>query len=212
MATENTSTREEILYILKTQGAMPVSDIAQQLGITEMAVRRHLNTLERDQYLKTERIRQAMGRPTNVYSLTEKGDEVFPRNYSDITLDFLKDIEELEGKSKVQTLFKRREERLETNHRTRMEGLTFEEKVQTLANIQNDKGYMVQWEKQQDDRYVFQEYNCPIAHVAKEYNEACNCELSLFQKLLGTEHVERTECLAKGGKHCKYIIQESRSS
>jgi predicted ArsR family transcriptional regulator len=207
------STRDEILLILKTKGSQPVSELAEQLGITEMAVRRHLNTLERDQFIQTALVRQAMGRPTNRYSLTDSGHNLFPKNYSDITIDFLKDIEELEGIEKIDTLFERREARLEAKHREQMKGLTFEEKVKALAEIQNEKGYMVKWEKLDDGEYVLKEYNCPISQVAKEYQKACNCELSLFQKLLGTEDVERTECLAKGGEHCVYMIKnQTRSS
>lgn len=203
-----TSTRDEILTMLKTQGRLPVSEIAEQLGITEMAIRRHLNTLERDLYIDTELTRQAMGRPTNVYFLTEKGHDLFPKNYADIAVDFLQDIEETDGLDKIEQLFKRREEKLVDRYEERMKGLTFEEKVTALAHIQNEKGYMVQVDKTEQGEYVLKEYNCPISDVAKEYNQACECELSLFQKLLGTQQVERTECLAKGGTHCVYVMKE----
>ncbi|GAA0369330.1 helix-turn-helix transcriptional regulator [Bacillus horti] len=206
---KSVSTRDEILKMLKTKGRLPVSEMAQQLGITEMAVRRHLNTLERDLYIDTELIRQAMGRPTNVYYLTEKGHDLFPKNYSDIALDFLKEIEEIDGLEKVEQLFSRREEKLESTYAERMQNLAFEDKVKTLADIQNNKGYMVEWSKTDDGEYVFKEYNCPISEVAKEYNQACQCELSLFKKLLGTEDIQRTECLAKGGTHCVYIVKKN---
>ena len=71
------STREEILALLKQSPNLSVGDIAQKLGITEMAVRRHLNNLERDQLLSSHLVRQAMGRPSRVYYLTEKADEFF---------------------------------------------------------------------------------------------------------------------------------------
>jgi predicted ArsR family transcriptional regulator len=205
---KSSSTRDEILYILKTKISLPVSEIAKKMGITEMAVRRHLNTLERDQYVQTQLVRQAMGRPTHEYSLTEKGHELFPKNYADITMDFLKGIEELEGHKMIDTLFERREARLEETYRDQMKGLSFEERVKALAAIQNDKGYMVRWERINDGEFKLKEYNCPISQVAKIYNKACNCELSLFQKLLGTKQIERTECLAKGGDHCVYMIKE----
>lgn len=203
-----TSTRDEILTMLKTQGRMPVSEMAEKLGITEMAIRRHLNTLERDLYIDTELTRQAMGRPTNLYFLTEKGHDLFPKNYSDIAVDFLKDIESTDGREKIDQLFERREARLEAQLSERMQGLPFNEKVKALAEIQNEKGYMVEWDQTDDGEYILKEFNCPISAVAKEYNQACNCELSLFQKLLGTKKVERTECLAKGGTHCVYVIKE----
>jgi predicted ArsR family transcriptional regulator len=202
------TTRDEILLLFKTRGALPVSVLAEKLGITEMAVRRHIQTLERDHYIGTELVRQAMGRPTTLYFLTEKGHNLFPRNYSDLAIDFLKDIEDLEGIEKVDLLFERREERLTRSYTKRMMGLSFEERIEELAKIQNSKGYMAKWEKDEEGNFIIIEDNCPISEIAKEYNKACACELSLFQKLLGTNKVERTQCLAKGGERCVYSIKK----
>ena len=65
--TRSSSTRNEILNMLK-HGSLTVSEMAGKLQITEMAVRRHLSTLERDNFIASKMLRQAMGRPTNVYS------------------------------------------------------------------------------------------------------------------------------------------------
>ena len=63
--TLETSTRKVILSMLKTQGPLSVHDLAKQLGITEMAVRRHIHSMEKDDLLETKLVRQAMGRPSN---------------------------------------------------------------------------------------------------------------------------------------------------
>lgn len=210
MTNDNNSTRDQILNMLKVKGPLPVSDMAVELGITEMAVRRHLNTLERDNLIKSSLVRQAMGRPTNVYSLSQEADELFPRNYSTLTLDFLRDIREIDGAAKVESLFKRREDRLEENYRPQIEASeTLEDRVAILAELQNQKGYMVQWEQDSSTgNFYLKEYNCPIAQVAREFTQACNCELSLFRRVLKA-NVEQTSCMAKGGEHCVFRIQES---
>lgn len=207
MSKEQTSTRDQILHMLKVKGSLSVSDIALDLGITEMAVRRHLNTLERDNLIKSSLVRQAMGRPTNVYSLSQQADELFPRNYHDLTLDFLQDLVDIDGADKVATLFRRREDRLEETYRPYIQG-ELEEKVAALADIQNQKGYMVEWgrDKETGD-YFIKEFNCPISQVARQFNQACSCELSLFKRVLGTE-VEQASCMAKGGDKCLYKIKQ----
>ncbi|GAA4723029.1 DeoR family transcriptional regulator [Brevibacillus fulvus] len=208
MANENSSTRDQILHMLKMNGSLSVSDMAAELGITEMAVRRHLNTLERDNLIQSTLVRQAMGRPTNIYSLSENADELFPRNYSHLTLDFLRDLKELDGQAKIEELFKRRESRLEQAYLPKMEG-DLEKRVATLADLQNEKGYMVEWEKQeQADSFIFKEYNCPISQVAKEFQQACSCELSLFRRVLNAK-VEQTTCMAKGGDKCIFHIHKA---
>ncbi|MBY6036721.1 transcriptional regulator [Fictibacillus nanhaiensis] len=208
----HTSTRDEIIYLLKRNKRMTVTEMAKSLGITEMAVRRHLNTLERDHVIETTLVRQAMGRPIHFYHLSAVGDEQFPRNYSGLTVDFLKDIEEMDGTHTVDRLFKRRENRLQDKYKDRMNTLTrFEEKVNELANIQNEAGYMVDWKKGEEaGTYVLTEYNCPIAMVANEYQQACSCELSLFKRMLNTDDIERKTCMAKGGDYCCYVIKEDK--
>ncbi len=209
MTNEGTSTRDQILHMLKVQGPLSVSDMAVELGITEMAVRRHLNTLERDNLIKSTLVRQAMGRPTNVYSLSQEADELFPRNYSHLTLDFLRDLKEMDGLGKVEMLFRRRENRLEEAYRGHMEG-DLEHRVARLAELQNEKGYMVEWEKNQETgEYVLKEFNCPISQVAREFNQACSCELSLFRRVLKAD-VEQTSCMAKGGDKCIFEIKEAK--
>lgn len=206
----SSSTRQEILTMLKKQGALTVSEMAKRLDITEMAVRRHLSTLERDNLIETFLVRQAMGRPTHVYRLTEEAAKLFPRNYSDLTIDFLKDLEGIEGKEKIDLLFARRKDRLARELEHRMKDLSFDEKVAMLAEIQNNKGYMVDLQKKDEDSYVLKEYNCPISQVAREYNVACECELQLFREVLGAE-VKRTECYAKGGTHCIFMIERAKA-
>jgi predicted ArsR family transcriptional regulator len=208
----HTSTRDEIIYLLKRNKRMTVTELAKSLGITEMAVRRHLNTLERDHIVETTLVRQAMGRPINFYHLSANGDEQFPRNYSGLTVELLKDLEEMTGTNTVDGLFQRREDRLQDKYKDRMNSLSdFEAKVNELANIQNEAGYMVDWQKgEEEGTYVLTEYNCPIAKVANEYQQACSCELSLFKRMLHTDDIERKTCMAKGGDYCCYVIKNNK--
>lgn len=202
-----TTTRRQILNMLKFQGKLPVSEMATQLGITEMAVRRHLNTLERDGLIYSTLVRQSMGRPTNLYMLTESADDLFPKNYHALTLELLDDINETEGQGVVNKLFKRREKRLTETYADNFTEKDLEARVQELAALQNSKGYMVEWEKLADGKYRMIEYNCPIAKVANKYNQACRCEIGFFRNVLGDAKVERPECKAKGGANCVYLIE-----
>jgi predicted ArsR family transcriptional regulator len=202
----DTSTRKVLLTIMKTKGSLSVNEMAKALGITEMAIRRHLNTLERDGLIESKLIRQAMGRPMHLYSLTLLADDLFPKNYHQLTLELLGELETEENNNPVGQLFEGRKQKLLQKYKGRMEGKSLVDRVAELADIQNNNGYMVKWETDDTGKYVFTEYNCPIAQVAKQYNEACHCELSLFQNLLGAE-VERTECLTKGGNKCNHLIK-----
>ncbi|MCF6092427.1 transcriptional regulator [Microaerobacter geothermalis] len=201
------STRSLILHLLKTKGQLSVSELAGELGITEMAVRRHLHSLERDRLIQTQLIRQAMGRPIHLYSLSNEADHLFPKNYHDFALDMLMDLEEIEGPEKIEALFSRREEKLRQRYAAKIKGKDLGTKIDELTRIQNEKGYMAEWESDKKGNYILREFNCPISHVAKEFNQACESELSLFEKVLDAK-ITRAECLAKGGDCCIYIIEK----
>ncbi|WP_246628191.1 helix-turn-helix transcriptional regulator [Paenibacillus oenotherae] len=199
------STRQTILTLFKTKGQMNAGELAKKLQITEMAVRRHLSTLERDGYIRPTLVRQAVGRPTHKYGLTEQAEHLFPKNYHVLALDLLEELaDDPETAVLVDRMFEGRKRKLLERYASRMEGKSLKEKVSELAAIQNDGGYMVKLEDGENG-LVLHEYNCPIAQVANLYQQACQCELALFEQLLGTT-VERTECLAKGGGKCSYLI------
>lgn len=199
-------TRQSVLKLLKTKSTATAGELARELGLTEMAVRRHLAALERDGYVKPTLVKQAMGRPAYTYGLTEEADHFFPKNYDQLALDLLEQLE-LEGGAEgaVGRMFEARRRKLFDRHNLRMEGKRLSARVHELAAIQNDGGYMVEVEAESNGSYMLHEYNCPIAQVAQRYQQACSCELALFRELLDAD-VERTECLAAGGARCTYRI------
>ncbi|HFK1549116.1 TPA: helix-turn-helix transcriptional regulator [Bacillus albus] len=76
-----------------------------------------------------------------------------------------------------------------------------------LAKIQNDKGYMAELTKIDNDSYELTEYNCPIFPVASHFKKACSFETAMFQNVLGTKQVERVSCQTAGETHCEFLIK-----
>lgn len=205
---QETSTRRQLLMLLKTQGDCCISELSLALGITEMAVRRHIHTLERDRLIQSVLVKQAMGRPLYRYSLTEESDDLFPKKYPQLALDLLSELEEQPGGVEViDRIFEGRRDKLEKRYNDRMKDRPLNERVDELSSIQNLGGYMTEWEHNEgEESYILYEYNCPIAQVAKQYRQACQCEKQLFEQLLDAK-VERIECLADGETRCTYVIQ-----
>lgn len=205
------STKRQLLQLLKTQGNYCIRELSKALRITEMAVRRHIHTLERDNLIQSVKVRQAMGRPLYRYSLTEQADDLFPKNYPQLTMDLLSELEEQTGGAEIiDRMFQGRRDKLAARYRERMADLPLAERVAELSSIQNTGGYMTEWETSEEvGTFKLYEYNCPIAQVANQYRQACRCEQQLFERLLGAS-VERTECLAEGGARCTYAIRANK--
>ncbi len=193
--------------MLKRETSLTVSELAGFLGITEMAVRKHLNILERDSLLTINEVRQPMGRPIQVYSLSSRADDLFPKNYETMTVEFLHDLQELHGMEIIDYLLEKRSERQKKEYLPKLENKSLEEKVEELKNIQVHKGYMAELKKLGNHQFELIEYNCPIFTVASEYKQACTCETNMFKQVLGTEHVKRITCKTENEDHCRFLIE-----
>ena len=202
-------TRREILIALKKSGGLTAEQLSSHLGITPMGVRRHLITLERDGLVAYKTVQRGVGRPTYVYHLTDLADELFPKNYAELTSELLKILEESEGPEKVEALFAKRAERLAATYKPRLEGKDLAEQVAELARIQNEAGYLAEWEEIDENTFILKEHNCAIARVAIHYPQACTFELMLFQKLLDGQ-VTREKHIASGDEGCFYVIRRQR--
>lgn len=204
---EDTSTRREIINILRTVGPLTVGELGERLGITHVAVRRHLTSLERDGLVSSVQERLPMGRPTRVYSLTEAADSLFPKKYGAFTLELL-DFMSQQGAEMVESFFAIRGEAMVNKYGPEVTaGSSLAERVARLTEVQQANGYLAEWEKGDGDLLVLKEFNCPVHQVSKKYPHACHHELEFFKTVLGTDQVERVECIAKGGQSCRYTIK-----
>src|SRR3954468_11529550 len=108
------STKDQILSLLKLNGSMTILELARELEITEMAVRRHIQTLERDKLILSDVKKQTLGRPSKVYQLAEQGEDLFPKRYKEFSIELLQGLIEAGQEQLVQDiLIKNREKHFE---------------------------------------------------------------------------------------------------
>ncbi|WP_428911092.1 helix-turn-helix transcriptional regulator [Niallia sp. Krafla_26] len=206
----NKSTRDKILDLIKKEISLSVNELTESLHITHMAVRKHLSSLEKEGLISSREIKQPMGRPLQTYFLTEMGEQLFPKNYERITIEFLQDLNELYGEESVELLFKKREQRLTNEYTEKIKSTSVSEKVKELVDIQNEKGYMADLVQIDPTTYEIIEHNCPILAVANQYKIACSCETQLLKNVLNTDQIKRTTCKTDGDPHCKFLITFSK--
>ncbi len=200
------STRRQILQLLRTEGNLTAQQLAEKLEITSMGVRRHLTTLERDGLIQMQTQRQPQGRPTYQYRLTDAGFETFPKSYDLLATQVLDVVRATEGDARVAQIFEGRMTQLYEQFAPRMIGKNLGARVQELAKIQEETGYMARWEKVKGG-YLLKEQNCAIYRVACRFQDACQFEIQLFQRLLDAD-LQRIEHQVKGDLACTYFIPE----
>jgi iron-sulfur cluster biosynthesis transcriptional regulator SufR len=206
LITHMPATRRRILIALKERGGMTADELAENLGISSVAVRRHLTNLERDRLVDHEQVQRGMGRPSYVYRLTEAAHQIFPHNYDQIASYFLEAIQELFGQDAVERIFEHRTQELAESYRSEVNGRDLPDRLDQLARLREADGYMPVWEEQEDGTFVLRQHHCPILHVAEGCDEACAHELALFVDLLEAE-VTRQNHQVTGDTECSYEIR-----
>src|SRR5438132_2175828 len=72
------------ILVLLCRGSRTVNDLAQQLRVTDNAVRAQLKRLQRDELVRQVGWRRGVRRPHAQYELTIKARELFPRWYEPV--------------------------------------------------------------------------------------------------------------------------------
>jgi len=200
------STRNEILQLLRRNGQMTAGELSGELGVGAVGVRQHLATLCEDGLVAAVGVRRGLGRPSHLYALTDKAGQRFPRAYESIALDALGYVAAT-GEAQIELLFEQRARRLAAQYQSCLSGASVEERVALLAGLLNDQGYMCEWERADDGSIMLTEHNCPIDCVARAFPQACECELRLYEELIGAP-LAQISTIAGGSARCCYRISE----
>lgn len=198
-------TKDAIIKLLKKRGQMSVDDLRRELRLTPMAIRQHLRSLERKGLVEYVEEKQSIGRPTFLYRLIDKANDLFPKPYRNFIINTFKDIEKNEGRSMIDNIFRWRKERLlKEREEALADKKSLYDKVHTLKDILESEGYLADIEEI-DSSYRLKQFNCPTSEIGLDFKEACNYELELYKNLL-RKNVTRTQCMAEGNNSCTYII------
>ncbi len=198
-------TRRRILTLIKENGELTADELAERLGISAVAVRRHLTKLERDNLVTYEEVQRGMGRPSFVYQLGEEASSFFPRRYDELAVTVLETIEELYGRDAIDAVFRMRSEHVLEQYRAKVNGETLDSRLIQLTQLRESDGYMSSFTANGDGTFVLREANCPIVHVAEGCGSACDHDQALLTHVLGAT-VTRKSHLVSGDDACTYEI------
>jgi predicted ArsR family transcriptional regulator len=198
-------TQEAVLLHLKRGGELSVGELCKILGITSMAVRRHLASLQKEGLLESRMERQPRGRPTYRYKLTDKAESLFPSGFQNLAIDLLDLVYEQTGHKGVMELLKRRNGRLADRLMWRVENKSVRQRVEEVAKIFCEFGYMTEWETLPDGNFIIYQRHCAVHDLANQYRQLCILEPKLMENLLGMK-VTRQQYILQNDPVCGYLV------
>ena len=202
--------KDRILYLLKSKGPQSAAQLARRLGVTAMAVRQHLYSLERDRLVSSAAERRPVGRPLKLWSVTDRAASRFPESHAELTLEMISAIRAAFGENGLDRLLAERTKVQLRDYRERIRSSgdgSIEGRARALAAIRKDQGYMADCTARSDGSLLLRENHCPICVAAKSCQGLCREELRLFQSVLGPKaRVERTDHILAGASRCAYVI------
>jgi predicted ArsR family transcriptional regulator len=201
---ERPRSRDSILDSLKRHGGLTAQALADELGVTPVAVRKHLDALERDGLVHIVAHKQRRGRPILHYHLTPAADARFPQGYRQLSLDLIDELVAIDGEPKLEQLLRARNDKV---LRESVDALAPEdraERIRELVKLRNDDGYMATLDESAEG-FVLREHHCPIYEVAAKYPLACRCEADLISEVVQAP-VVRVETIVDGGESCTYHV------
>jgi predicted ArsR family transcriptional regulator len=195
--------------LLKGRGPQTAADLGKALGTTGENARQQLTKLAGDGVVVAQSETRGVGRPTQVWQLTDTGHARFPDTHAELTVQLLRAVRETFGAYALDRLIDAREDDMLKVYRQELEGAAdIKEKVSRLARIRSREGYMAEWRENDDHSLLLIENHCPICAAAATCQGFCRSELDVFQTALGpTVQIERVEHILTGARRCAYRIQ-----
>ncbi len=203
------STREIILHAIKTSNQANIEKLAEVADISPVTVRHHINTLQAAGLIESESIRRKVGRPYYVYSLSEKGQELFPKRYISLTKRLLGELKARLPEEIVHDVFNSVVEGVLDDHKGEYEHLSFEDKLDYLVGLLGDEGFTSTWERSEIG-YILKEHSCPYISIGQEHSEICTIDTKLIINVLQAP-IKQHSCLLQGADCCEFVIDEEHS-
>ncbi|MBW3663742.1 MAG: helix-turn-helix domain-containing protein [Actinobacteria bacterium] len=195
--------RATIVELLRGHGNRTAPELAEDLAISDVAVRKHLAVLESDGFVASETVKQPVGRPVATYHLTERARALYPHRYASMASELLDYLVERHGRGELRAYLNWRMQREASDYDELIDAeADIERRLQDLADALSVDGYFASVEADGDSFRLTQEH-CAIYDVAEYHPEMCAYEAAMFKRVLGDDvTLSRRETLASGAHAC----------
>jgi len=196
--------------LLHNKPGLTVDELTGALKVSRNAVRQHLTALERDGVVARGRTQPSGGRPEQVYVITEKGQESFPRQYSWFSEMLIGALRAGLGEDGAAARLAEMGKSVGAGIAQRMPQATGrKERVASTAAAMSELGYETNVADTEGGLDI-EAQNCVFHQLAVKYPEICKFDLALLSSATG-QKVEHRTCMARGDAKCCFRFTDKTS-
>lgn len=207
MRSESQSSDNAMLACMRRNGAVTISALVDEMGVTATAVRQRLRRLMDEGLVERHSERKSRGRPNHMYSLTEQGERAAGTNFADIAIVLWEEVKSVEDPGIRRGLLKRIAERLVDRYRQRVSGATLGERMAGVAELMEEREIPFDVNSS-GELPVITALACPYPDLAKLDRSVCTMEKLMLSEMLG-ENVRLSECRLDGANCCTFTPSTS---
>lgn len=203
-------TRQQILEILKRDGEVTVQELSQELELTSVTVRHHLEILRSEGFITEPEIRRSSrpGRPRYVYRLTSTAADLFPNNYSGLAGALLDAVRFNLSPEQENAIFLQAAKSLAAGVSDLPED--HDERLAAVLAYLKQLGFAARTEKNAQGQYFLYVSSCPYQFVSRTRPQTCCIDEAMIQQLTGGSLI-RISGRASEDDICGYQIVWSNS-
>jgi DeoR family transcriptional regulator, suf operon transcriptional repressor len=209
MSTQTETSDQAMLNIMRRNGAVTISALVAEMGVTATAVRQRLQRLMASGLVERRTERKERGRPNHRYSLTEKGERSGGNNFADMAVVLWEEIKSVEDPAIRRGLLKRIADRFVAKYRDRVVGNSLEQRMGALAETMREREIAFTVDTS-GALPVLSALACPYPELAKADRSVCTMEKLMLSEILGN-NVRLSECRLDGATCCTFTPTASAS-
>ena len=184
--------------LLKEKNGLTIDSLAENLKITRTAVKQHLTTLLEFNLVCRGETEGGIGRPCQLYKITDEGKNLFPKQYSWFSGLLVQSLYERLGENGLKKFLEELASTVASSLLERTKNKEGTELLEEVVKIMNELGY----EAQLRDGKI-EATNCVYHDVAKSCSTVCQFDIKLLSRLTSS-NIDHEECMVRGGGVCRF--------
>ena len=197
------STRGKILDLLRT-GERTVNELAEELHLTDNAVRAHLAGLERDRLVTQSGFKPGIRKPHTTYALGPEAEQVFPKAYGRLVSLLMSIFSRQIKPANLKAGMRAAGRKVAHEHLSGLQGKTRQQRINAALSVLKELGGAASF-REEDGKHFIYGNGCPIAAATANHPEACLLAESLLTEIIGSPVKER--CMRGPTPSCRFQVK-----